>query len=254
MSSRGTPGNDVVDTLFGFSHAFYGYGEGLDILWGGVFNDRFEMTVDPLGDMLIGGAGQDVVDYSNASAGLWIDLAQHAARYWSEDGLIVTSLTGIEDVVGTRHDDVLAGDRADNVLDGGDGFDLVSYRNATEGVYVDLAGGRVDSNFGSIGVDTLRNIEAVEGSRHNDVYWGSEGEDTFVFGSMIGRDGIHNFDAQGSVHDVIRIEGVFEDYHDLREHMEDTGPDVVIHIDDDNSITLTNVGFSDLGPSDFDLV
>jgi Ca2+-binding RTX toxin-like protein len=109
--------------------------------------------------------------------------------------------------------------------------------------------------------DALVSIENVIGSAYNDIFYGSRannvltgngGVDTFVFNRNIGHDTITDFDATGGNHDIIRFEGVFDSWNDLQNNMQDTGDDVVIWIDNHNSVTLENVSFNQLGASDFD--
>ena len=52
---------------------------------------------------------------------------------------------------------------------------------------------------------------------------------------------------------MTRLEGVFDSWTDLQAHLDDDGPDVIIYIDEQNSITLTNVSFNQSGASDFEL-
>jgi Ca2+-binding RTX toxin-like protein len=192
---------------------------------------------------------------------------------------VSTVFNSIENVVGTAFDDRILGNDADNVIEGGGGSDLIyggrgndtaSYANSNEGVVVSLQG--LQSAVGGLSEllgfgfggdangDALVSIENVIGSAYNDTFYGSradnifdggDGIDTFVFGRNIGHDTIRDFDATGNDHDIIRLENVFDSWHELRNNMEDTGDDVVIYIDDHNSITLENVRFNDLNASDF---
>ena len=91
---------------------------------------------------------------------------------------------GVDDIRGTLFDDTLIGGGYDDYeafrgragndsIDGGSGYDLSDYLGSTTGVHVDLSAGiakGVDSADSSIGVDTLRNIEAIRGTNLNDVY------------------------------------------------------------------------------------
>ena len=49
------------------------------------------------------------------------------------------TLTNIENLTGSAFDDTLAGNAGDNILDGGDGTDTVSYAGAAGAVTVSLA-------------------------------------------------------------------------------------------------------------------
>ncbi|NJC39803.1 Ca2+-binding RTX toxin-like protein [Brevundimonas alba] len=83
-----------------------------DVLRGGVGNDA-----------LVGGAGTDTADYSAAPAGVRVQLNTGVA---SNDGNGGTdTLTGIENVSGSAFDDVLIGDGAASVLNGGLGSDTL---------------------------------------------------------------------------------------------------------------------------------
>lgn len=195
---------------------------------------------------------------------------------------VSTVFNSIENVVGTAFDDRIFGNDADNVIEGGGGSDVIyggrgndtaSYASSDQGVLVSLGG--LQSAVGGLSEligfgfggdahgDALVSIENVIASAHNDTLYGSRadnvftggaGVDTFVFNRTIGHDTIVDFDAGGDDHDVIRFEGVFDSWNDLRNNMDDTGDDVVIWIDDHNSVTLQNVSFNQLGASDFDLV
>ena len=259
--SRGTTGHDVYIASHGNDHHFYGYGEGHDILVGGNGNDVFELEDDLLLDLLAGGGGEDTLDYSGADMGLSVDLSAGttttllgatAREYpaYSYQGPLVTVFSGMENVTGTRYDDVFAGNWADNEFDGGAGIDRVTYENATQGVTVDFRNDTVTGH--SVGTDTLRNIEQVEGSRFDDTFYGSNQADVFVFGPHIGHDTINGFEGRDNRnnHDMINFEGVFEDWDDLEDHISHRGNTWTIEIDDHNSITITNVQGS-LGENDF---
>ncbi|HVJ01764.1 MAG TPA: hypothetical protein VM662_06240, partial [Sphingomonas sp.] len=94
-------------------------GEGQDSVWGGDGDDILDGGAGD--DVIAGGAGTDTVSYAEAAAGVEIDLS------WQEDqntrGAGVDTLVGIENVVGSGFDDVLAGDWKANLLTGGAGND-----------------------------------------------------------------------------------------------------------------------------------
>jgi Ca2+-binding RTX toxin-like protein len=124
-------------------------------------------------DVIDGGDGTDRVDYEVSTAGVSVDLAAGVAA----DGFGARDeLRNLEDILGSRHADVLRGDGSRNVIEGLDGndvidgrggFDTADYFFSPGGVTVDLADGRAaDDGFGS--VDRLSGIEALRGSAFDD--------------------------------------------------------------------------------------
>lgn len=82
----------------------------------------------------------------------------------------------IENAVGGSGDDRIIGNAVTNVLDGGAGFDTVSYRDAGAGVTASLMTMR--GGTGDAAGDRYVNIEALEGSAFNDTLSGGNGHDT----------------------------------------------------------------------------
>ena len=90
------------------------------------------------------------------------------------------TLSNIEAVRGTNLDDTLVGGAYDDYesfrgkggndfIDGGTGEDRAEYFGGTSGVTVNLAAGTVTGDS-SIGTDTLRSIERIQGTAYDDVY------------------------------------------------------------------------------------
>ena len=76
----------------------------------------------PGADALNGGPGADTASYADSSVGVLVRLHDASAvRFGDAEG---DTLTGIEHLVGSRHNDTLAGDGGDNRLEGGDGNDV----------------------------------------------------------------------------------------------------------------------------------
>lgn len=69
-------------------------------------------------DLIDGGLGYDVVDYSGSSKSVKVNLAAGTATGQGNDTLL-----NIEDVIGSSRSDKLTGDAYDNILDGGNGND-----------------------------------------------------------------------------------------------------------------------------------
>lgn len=106
-------GNDGNDTLIGLAgNDVLDGGNGNDVLLGGLGNDT-----------LIGGAGIDTASYSDAAAGVTVNLTLAGEQV---TGAGSDSLTGIENLTGSAFNDVLTGDGGANRLDGGAGDDLLN--------------------------------------------------------------------------------------------------------------------------------
>ncbi len=134
-------GNDGDDILIG--------GSGNDTLRGGEGND---ILVGGLGrNTLVGGAGNDTASYINAGSGVSVTVN---GSNQDTGGAGVDSLSGLENLLGSRYDDTLSGDGSANILLGLDGDDILN---------------------GMGGNDILN------GGLGNDRLSGDAGEDTFVW-------------------------------------------------------------------------
>ena len=160
-------GNDTVngnagdDTLSG--------GPGNDILNGGDGDDTLEGG--PGADMLDGGPGSDTASYHNSAAAVLVRL--HDARAVRSGDAEGDTLTGIEHLIGSPYNDILAGDGEDNVLRGGGGHD---------DLYGGPAGGD-DEMYGDAGDDRIfggRGDDTLTGGEGNDLLKGGPGEDILI--------------------------------------------------------------------------
>lgn len=166
----GAGGNDVLvglagnDTLDG--------GEGDDTLFGGEGDDA-----------LTGGAGTDTASYSDAAAGVTVNLGLAGAQ---ATGAGSDTLSEIENLTGSAFDDVLTGNAGANLILGGVGDDRLDGGAGADGltggagddIYVVDNAGDVVTELGSEGTDTVRssvsftlgaNLETLElvGSARN---------------------------------------------------------------------------------------
>ena len=134
------------------------------------------------------------------------------ASGWAPD-----TLAGIENVAGSRFNDVLRGDGSANALRGHEGSDV------------------------------------LEGRGGDDVLSGGPGSDTFVFaGRAFGADTITDFVAGAGSDDVIEVRGgAFAGFAEVMAAARQAGADVVIEIDAANRITLQNVALAGLHADDF---
>jgi Ca2+-binding RTX toxin-like protein len=201
--------------------------------------------------LLNGTSGDDVV------AGV-----MNAPNVFQNYGWGADTLTG-----GNQNDTFhLTVDQLADFVNGGEGRDTVDYSGSGIGLMINLGEGTTrvwqpEQEYTSCAYTVMTSIENVIGSEANDTIVGSGadnvldgggGRDTFVFGRNIGNDVVRNFDARdsGEGNDLIRLEGVFEGWEDLQQHLHRDGDIWVIQVDDNNSITLTGVTGT-LDASDF---
>ena len=124
-------------------------------LSGGDDNDVLVLQGGLAGSTTIdGGAGDDIVDYSEllASSGktgaIVADLAKHTVQKYENGRLVGTdTLIGIEGIVGSRYDDTISGSGNADTMDGAGGNDLI------------VSAGGNDSMNGGDGDDTIRQTD-----------------------------------------------------------------------------------------------
>lgn len=205
---NGTTGNDSIDALGGNDSVFGDAGN--DTLRGGAGNDTIRGGAG--NDSLDGGDGAaDVAEYFDAPGAVTIDLTAGTATgaagadllagfewVWTgafNDSIRGDSLSnylagrgGADTLRGEGGDDFLAPDLPDtaslanDLIDGGPGFDRLELFNATASLTVDLSQNRL---FG-FGTDTLISVEGALGGAANDTmigdsianyFWGRAGVD-----------------------------------------------------------------------------
>ncbi len=165
---------------------------GDDRLVGGIGNDMLEGGAGA--DQLVGGADTDTAIYSHSAAGVTIDLGAGTAHGGEAEG---DTFSGIENLVGSSHDDVLTGDAGANRLEGGDGNDTL-----TGGAGADfLSGGAGDDIFYSEGTATGQ-----------DTIQGGDGFDTVIFtdgGNVVltGISGVEDLDFRNNASNTATIDG-----------------------------------------------
>ena len=235
-------------------------------------------------DILSGSHGNDTASYQDSSAPVVVDLGAGTGVGGDAQGDV---LSGIENLIGSAHNDVLVGDAGGNnftggaggdLIDGGGGTDRVIYANSDAGVAVDLesgvgSGGHADGDtlvgienlFGSVHDDSLAGdandnvlhgldgVDTIEGRAGNDILSGGDGADTFIFEDGDGQDTINDFTA-GT--DAIDLHGYdlaalgISDFAGLEAAMS-ASPDVEIALAGGDSIILVGVAATDLGADDF---
>jgi Ca2+-binding RTX toxin-like protein len=142
---------------------------GQDILEGGPGGDGLRPDGPFLGaptddDTISGGGGIDDLDYGTAPEAVTVDLSQGTATGAGSD-----TLTGIENVSGSRHGDTLIGDSGANVIRDGD-FPVAQASDKLVG------GDGNDRLSAASGADTL------QGNDGNDYLLGGHGNDVLAAG------------------------------------------------------------------------
>ena len=198
-NATGDDGDDTIrggagdDKLYGGSGDDKIYGEGGDdIICGNDGNDKpldggdgdDVITGGPGDDDIVGGDGDDLVDYSSAERGITVDLSK--ADNMIRDGLFGRdTISGIERIKGSSHDDKFTGDDGDNTfmpgagedtLDGGGGSDTLDYSDATDladppvvaGVTISLAIATCAGTAADPATETIITIGGTTISAYND--------------------------------------------------------------------------------------
>ena len=141
----------------------------------------------------------------------------------------------MENLIGSAHDDILAGDRRDNDIDGGAGNDTLY--GGPGGGDDEMAGGLGnDRIFGGQGNDTLT------GGPGDDRLAGGPGADVFVFGPGDGVDTVTDFSSGTDKVDLTAFE-----IESVDEIVMDTGDDgVTVDLTDIDGGTILLAGLTTL--------
>ncbi len=201
-------GAELPDELMGDGDDALLGGAGDDALHGGAGNDMLDGGIGA--DDLYGGEGRDWADYSRADAGVVADL-RVGGTVGEASG---DTYDSVENLKGSKHDDVLTGDEGVNHIDGNDGADTIdagagddqvrggagadimeggsgtdtlSYLSSDAGVTLDLNAGT--GSGGHAEGDQFSGFEEVLGSSHGDTVIGSDNADRMALGA--GDDVVH---------------------------------------------------------------
>jgi Ca2+-binding RTX toxin-like protein len=234
---HGYGGNDLLVGL-GSSDALYGNagndllfgGAGDDFIVGGEDNDHLdggegadwllgESGNDTLiggsgADWLDGGSGNDTVSYRDSPAGVHVSM-RNDFQPWGGDAEGDTLFgNSIENLWGSKFNDVLWGGDADNVLNGFEGNDVLRgfYGNDS----IDGGDGN-DWLYGGYGNDWLNggsSADRLEGGIGGDTMYGGSGADTFAWWYTTESDGTSAWNTD-CITDFNRAEGDLMDLHGI---------------------------------------
>ncbi len=168
VSAINGTGNALKNVITGNAYAnLLDGGMGADLLTGGDGSDSY--YVDDVGDRVI-------ETNANAQVGGTDTVYSALSSYTLGANLenLAISSSGSANAIGNGLDNVLYAGTGDNVLDGRDGNDTVSYAFASAGVTVALNTSAQQATGGS-GLDTLKFTENLTGSRFDDALTGNKG-------------------------------------------------------------------------------
>ncbi len=171
ISALSVIGSAFADTLTGNSNGnTLDGGAGADTMTGGLGNDTY--VVDDPNDV--------VVEQANEGT----DTVTTAASYTLGDNIENLVLLGTGNFNGTGNGlgNVLTGNAGNNTLDGAGGIDTASYAAATASVTVSLALAGAQ-NTGGAGIDTLVQVENLDGSAFADTLTGDAGNNILSGGA-----------------------------------------------------------------------
>ncbi|WP_164934398.1 Ig-like domain-containing protein [Bradyrhizobium zhanjiangense] len=183
LTGDATVGNDTLVSIeavrgTNFSDTYNASGFGNTSTNSGSLGTFNEFTGEGGNDIIIGN-GNTRIGFNNATAGVVVDIAAGTATGDSSVGS--DTFTGVNAIMGTMFIDSLSGSSTNetftglggnDTIDGRGGFDTASYHNiylSTGSVTIDMATGTATGDS-SIGVDTLRSIEAIQGTNLADTY------------------------------------------------------------------------------------
>ena len=164
-------------------------GAGDELIWGGRGNDLLDggggddtLIGGPGADALIGGPGVDTADYSSAAnRGVNISLGGARTSWPDSDGSpddgAGDDFSSIENLVGTKFNDWLAGDAGDNRVEGRRGNDWIFGGGADDTLF---GGEGHDYLFGGPGDDVLyggAGADCLFGDAGDDLLFGGDGPD-----------------------------------------------------------------------------
>jgi Ca2+-binding RTX toxin-like protein len=153
-------------------------GTGNDQIFGGRGNDTLEGGADA--DHMDGGTDTDTATYAHASQGVTVALDGSLTATGDAVG---DTFVSIERLVGSAHDDDMAGDALANTMKGGGGADALFGQSGGDSLFGEAGN---DAILGGIGNDFINgglDKDTLEGEAGNDTLVGAEDNDTLRGGT-----------------------------------------------------------------------
>ncbi|MCW8917107.1 MAG: cadherin-like domain-containing protein, partial [Magnetovibrio sp.] len=211
----GTDGADILNGLGGDDLLYAQAGD--DIVNAGTGDDTIIAGTGAGDDQYMGDEGVDTVTYQSATAGVSVDLAAGTATDMTPraDGdpageyIDSDTLSGIENVLGSKVDDVITGDSSDNLLMGSGGADVLDGGDGNDV----LVGGQDDALISPLVIDNAATVGYESNTPDgDDTLTGGAGDDT-----LIGGDGVDTAVYSGNFADYEITYDAMTDSHTVRD-------------------------------------
>jgi Ca2+-binding RTX toxin-like protein len=141
-------------------------------------------------DSIVGGAGTDALDFHDSTDGVTVDLSHQNTAQTISASQGTDTFTGIEQVWGSFHDDVLTGDDGDNFLQGRDGNDKLVGGDGFD----DLDGGAGNDTMTGGADPNTYEFSLAESSGADVITDFTKATDTLSFSDVVDSDGTPGLD------------------------------------------------------------
>ena len=159
---------DNIENIIGSDHN--------DSITGNAADNVIEGGAD--GDNIDGAGGSDTASYIHSDAAVTIDLSTNTVSGGHATG---DTLTDIENITGSSHDDILTGDAGDNVIDGGAGADRITTGSGNDILMAGDGNDQLDAGLGDDVVSAGAGDDSIIASAGGDHIDGGEGVDTISY-------------------------------------------------------------------------
>jgi hypothetical protein len=123
---------------------------GITGLDGGTAPDRFVfMPGGYIPSVINGGGGGDTLDYSNDNTGVTVDLGAYGSGSYGYATAVGSTVSNIQNVIGSPYNDVLTGSKYGNVLVGGGGRDTITGGTGTSVLIGGVVTATIHGNSGN---------------------------------------------------------------------------------------------------------
>jgi len=167
----------------------------------------------------------------------------------ANDPIIYHGLTGNDTIDGGNNLDTLFGGMGEDVIYGGNSKDDIYGGSGNDFIQGNEG---TDIIYGGAGSDTIRGgkgSDTINGGSGDDIMYGDWGSELFIFDLNSGNDTLINFKLENDVADVSAYG--FASADGVLANITYTATDAILHLDDNNSITMLDISESDLWKADF---